>query len=325
MPKHLLVLILMFFASQAWADPVPGSLEVDWNEGAADCEAATQPPLQVHAYAPRTFILRQNPCVDFEANFLYLLVGSERALLIDSGAVSDPERMPLARQVQALLPRRNGEPLPLLVAHTHGHGDHRAGDAQFTASPSVEIVPTGLEAMRAFYGFEEWPEGTARLDLGGRTVEVLPAPGHHPTHVLFYDRRTALLFSGDFLLPGLLLIDDLDAYHESAARIAANFRDRPVAHVLGGHIELDADGQLFPRGSHHHPDERRLQLEKQDLLALPAALEDFNGFYAGYPDFILVKPLNILLALAASAIVLLALIAWGIRRWWRSRRMLRRR
>lgn len=325
MRRHLLVFIVMLTALQAQSAPVSGSLEVDWNEGAADCSTTPQPPLQVHAYAPRTYILRQNPCVHPEANFLYLLIGSERALLIDSGAVSDPERMPLAQQVGALLPRRHGEPLPLLVAHTHGHGDHRAGDAQLAALPAVEVVPAGLEAMLAFYGFEDWPQGSARLELGERTVEVLPAPGHHPAHVLFYDRRTALLFSGDFLLPGLLLVDDTDAYRESAERIAAGFRERPVAHVLGGHIELDADGRLFPRGSHQHPDERRLQLGKQDLLALPTALEDFNGFYAGYPDFILFHTRHLLLAVAALATVLLAVIAWGLWRWRRKRRTRRHR
>src|SRR5438477_10854010 len=32
-----------------------------------------------------------------EANFLYLLVGSQKALLIDTGAVADPAKMPLAQ------------------------------------------------------------------------------------------------------------------------------------------------------------------------------------------------------------------------------------
>src|SRR5436309_6418993 len=68
-------------ATSAWSKPVPGSLDPHWNEGASDCKATPQPPLQVHAYEPQTFILRQNPCADFEANFLYLLIGSDKALL----------------------------------------------------------------------------------------------------------------------------------------------------------------------------------------------------------------------------------------------------
>lgn len=310
----------MAVVTQAWAGPVQGAMDVRWNAGAADCVATPQPPLQVHAYEPQTFILRQSLCADFEANFIYLLVGSERALLIDTGAVADAEQMPLAQTVLDLLPRRDGSTLPLIVAHTHNHLDHRAGDVQFASLPSVEIVPTESEGIVAFFGFDAWPEGVARLDLGGRTVEVLPAPGHHRNHVLFYDDRTALLFSGDFLLPGRLLIDDAGAYRASAARAIGHLGERPVAHVLGGHIELDADGQLFPPGSQHHPDERRLSLEKQDLLALPAAFDDFNGFYAGHENFVLVHPLHTLMALAAVAVAALILAIWGLRRWLRRRR-----
>jgi Metallo-beta-lactamase superfamily len=60
--------------------------------------------------------------------------------------------------------------------------------------------------------------GIAHVDLGGRVVDVIPTPGHNETHVAFYDKRTGILFSGDFLLPGRLLIEDSAAYHKSAQR-----------------------------------------------------------------------------------------------------------
>ncbi|WP_407352793.1 MBL fold metallo-hydrolase [Luteimonas sp. R10] len=315
-----LLAALLAIGPQAAGQAVPGSLDVHWNAGAPDCEAAPQAPLQVHAYEPRTFILRQSPCVHFEANFLYLLIGSERALLIDSGAIADPERMPLAQRVLELLPRRDGAPLPLIVAHSHGHRDHRAGDALFASHGAVEVVAADLEGVKAFFGLDRWPDGVARLDLGDRGVTVLPAPGHHPAQVLFHDERTALLFSGDFLLPGRLLIDDTAAYRASAARAAEFFRDHPVTHVLGGHVELDLDGRLFPHGAQHHPRERPLQLDKQALLALPAALETFNGFHARHDDFVLVHPMHNLAALAAAAVAALALVGWALRRLWRRRR-----
>jgi len=144
----------------AWSQPVPGSLEVHWNEGASDCSATPQEPLQVHQYEPQTFILRQSPCADFEANFIYLLIGSDKALLIDTGAVADPKAMPLAKTILELLPDKDHKKLPLLVAHTHRHLDHRAGDPQFESLPSVQIVPIDLEGVRAFYGFNNWPNGT---------------------------------------------------------------------------------------------------------------------------------------------------------------------
>jgi hypothetical protein len=78
--------IMVYCAVSVWSEPVPGSLPAQWNIGAENCAASPQAPLQVHAYEPQTFILRQNPCADPEANFLYLFIGSQKALLIDTGA-----------------------------------------------------------------------------------------------------------------------------------------------------------------------------------------------------------------------------------------------
>lgn len=295
-------------------------MDVRWNPGAPDCAAVPQAPLQVHAYEPQTFVLRQNPCAHFEANFIYLLVGSDKALLIDTGAVADPGRMPLAETVLALLPKHGGSNFPLVVAHSHGHRDHRMGDAQFAALPSVRVAPAESGGMRSFFGFDAWPSGIARLDLGGRTIHVIPAPGHHAEHLVFYDDRTGLLFTGDFLMPGRLLVDDIAAYRESAARVVDFLGDRPVTHVLGGHIELDAGGDLYPGGSGYHRNERRLELAKEDLLALPSALEGFNGFYARHTHFALSNPVHNLMALVAASIATVAIAAWGLKRMLRRRR-----
>ena len=310
----LTVAAILFTALPALAEPVPGSLPAHWNVGAEDCAASPQPPLQVHAYEPQTFILRQSPCATFEANFIYLLIGSDKALLIDTGAVADPKAMPLAKTILELLPDKDGKKLPLLVAHTHRHLDHRAGDPQFASLPSVQVVPFDLEGVRAFFGFANWPNGIAHLDLGGRTVDVIPTPGHNPTHVAFYDGRTGILFSGDFLLPGRLLIDDAAAYRESALRVIDFLKTRPLTHILGGHIELNAAGRAYRFGSQYHPNEHRLELARADLTALPAALESFNGFYARYPNYILTNPTRNLVALAIIAVAVLIFIVWGARR-----------
>jgi len=309
----------MFFlpATKTSAEPVPGSLDVHWSEGASDCTANPQRPLQVHVYEPQTFILRQSPCANFEANFLYLLIGSDKALLVDTGAVANPAEMPLAKTILELLPNKDGKRLPLLVAHTHRHLDHRGGDPQFASLPSVQIVPIDLEGVRTFFGFTDWPNGIAHLDLGGRTVDVIPTPGHNPTHVAFYDNRTGILFSGDFLMPGRLLIEDAAAYRESALRVVDFLKTRPLSHILGGHIELNAAGHTYPFGSHYHPNEHRLELTREDLTELPAAFGSFNGFYARHSNYVLTNPIHNLVALAIIAIAVLILIVWGLRRLWR--------
>src|SRR5215472_10168316 len=311
---------VLLSALPAFAEPVPGSLPAEWNIGAEDCAASPQPPLKIHKYEPQTFILRQSPCASFEANFIYLLIGSDKALLIDTGAVAEPTAMPLAKTVLDLLPNKDHEKLPLLVAHSHRHLDHRAGDPQFASLPSVQVVPFDLEGVRAFFGFTDWPNGIAHLDLGGRTVDVIPTPGHNQTHVAFYDDRTRILFSGDFLMPGRLLIEDANAYHESALRVVEFLKTRPLTHILGGHIELNAAGRSYRFGSHYHPNEHRLELARADLIALPAAFERFNGFYARYPNYILTNPIRNLVALAIIAVAVLIFIVWGVRRLIRRRR-----
>jgi hydroxyacylglutathione hydrolase len=287
------------------------------DEGAKDCASHHAPPIQVQAYDAHTFILRENPCATFEAPFMYVLIGSTRALLIDDGDVADPHAMPLAQTVLGLLPPN----LPLLVVHTHRHLDHRAGDPQFAGLPRVEVVGFDLDSVKRFYGFTtSWPTGVATLDLGGRIVDVLPTPGHNATHVAFYDRNTALLFTGDFLMPGRLLIDDADADRASARRVAAFIASRPLTYALGGHIELDSAGHTFDFYSQYHPHERALEMTRADVLALPAALDRFNGFYTESGSFIMMDQMRILIAEAAAVLVVLgALVAWVIR-YLRSRR-----
>jgi hypothetical protein len=103
---------VLYCGESAWSEPVPGSLPAQWDIGAENCAASPQAPLQVHAYESQTFILRQNPCADPEANFLYLLVGSQKALLIDTGSVADPNKMPLAQTVLSLCRPRTAYAFP---------------------------------------------------------------------------------------------------------------------------------------------------------------------------------------------------------------------
>lgn len=306
------------------AQPVPGLMQVQWDEGADDCDKSPpRAPIQVHRFNAQTFILRQDLCATGEAPFLYLLVGSSKALLVDTGNVDDPQRMPLADTVMELLPTAGASKMPLLVSHTHRHLDHRAGDPQFANRPGVQVVPAFLEDVRKYFGFRNWPQGTAQLDLGDRIVDVIPTPGHEATHVSFYDRSTGLFLSGDFFLPGRLLVDDIDAYLSSAHRVAEFAKTRPISYVLGGHIEMNRAEELFPWQSSHHPDERDLALTKGDLLSLPEVLQSFNGLYTRHGKWVLVHPKRQLMAVGAAAVLVVAglvlLTVWYFRRRRRAR------
>jgi len=320
-PLPVFALLSVSAASSAWSAPAPGSMDVQWDPGAETCgPAQANPPLQVHRFDAHTFVLRENLCTTWEAPFMYLLVGSKQALLIDTGDVADPKAMPLKETVMGLLPGDTASKMPLIVVHSHGHLDHRSGDPQFENIAGIQRVPADLDHVRNYFGFSSWPNGTAQIDLGERIVDVLPAPGHHPAHLLYYDRNTGILFSGDYLLPGRLLVDDIAAYRSSAQRVADFIKGRPVSYVLAGHIEKNTAGELLPWQSTHHPAEHALQLTKADVLALPAALWEFNGFYTRTGDFVMENPLHILAVIAAAALSVLTALAVLLFRFLRRRR-----
>ena len=86
--------------------------------------------------------------------------------------------------------------------------------------------------------------------------------------------------------------------------------------MLGGHIELDESGKTF-LGTRYHPNERPLQLTKQDLLALPGIVSGFNGFYAKRGVYVLMNQNRILILLGVGAVVLLVAIILILRALWR--------
>ncbi len=187
----------------------------------------------------------------------YLLVGDEKALLVDGGwGIGD-----LAAAVARLTS------LPLTVVNTHGHRDHTSGDYQFSGSVHIHEADVPLlkasydpkargETLRRFPR-ETWPpgfdeqawihaplppyttfSGPLRFDLGGRTVDVIETPGHTPGSVCVYDRKERLLLSGDNILARdtLLMLPDslpLTTYLGSVGQLTA-IADK-IDHIYPAH------------------------------------------------------------------------------------------
>jgi uncharacterized membrane protein YdfJ with MMPL/SSD domain len=102
--------------------------------------------------------------------------------------------------------------------------------------------------------------------------------------------------------------------------VAVFLKDQPVSFVLGGHVEKNRSGELLAWQSTYHPDEHALQLTKDDLAALPAALRKFNGFYTETGSFVIENPLRILIAAAVAALLILVVLGFLIFRFIRRRR-----
>jgi hydroxyacylglutathione hydrolase len=264
-----------------------GDLNVTWIHGSPECVGSTgHPPIQVHRFDGDTYILRQGKCSDpprsFEAPFMYLLIGTTGALLLDAGASSSPAIFPLAKTVGDLLGSHataaGGRAVPLIVAHSHGHLDHLAGNAQFHGRPDTTIVAEGVAGVKAFFALSRWPEGSAAFDLGDRVLDILAIPGHEEDHIAVFDRRTGLLLTGDTVYPGLLVVYDWPEYRRSIARLRAFSNTHTVAFLLGAHIEMtNQPGRWFGLDTAYQPDEHVLQLEPRHLIELDNALQTIGG------------------------------------------------
>ena len=147
-----------------------------------------------------------------------LLVGDDRALLIDTGyGIGD-----LPGAVAALTDK------PLTIANTHGHVDHACGNCLF--DQEILIHPRDMALLAEHTGPETrrgalagmlrpdaaLPEGFdvdayaaggggrtapveegAMIDLGGKTIEVVELPGHTAGSIGFIWREERVLFCGD--------------------------------------------------------------------------------------------------------------------------------
>ncbi len=258
----------------------PGTLPERWMSQQAKCMEI--PEWQVQEYNPDFYILRQSPCTDYEKPFVFLFFGGEKALLVDTGSRNGNLAPALERTVKNWLQRNGRTSIPLVVVHTHEHEDHTWGDKGIAAmndpAMPVTLVPAELEATKKLYGIAKWPEEIGKIDLGNRVIDVIPIPGHSLVSVALYDRRTGVVLSSDSLYPGRLYVRDFAAFQASTERLIRFTEGKPVAHMLGNHIEETSTPFLdYPVGTMYQPQEHELALSRGSLLELEDALVSMHG------------------------------------------------
>lgn len=159
--------------------------------------------------------------------YLYLLAGTERAVLLDTGYGT----LPLDELTASLTP------LPVTVLCTHGHYDHIGGNGFFShvrmhRADRELYLQQQLEARRLVPNLcapeapaePDWFDGALTLDLGNRTLEVFPTPGHTRGCVSVLDVERRQLFTGDTCCKGVVLLNfdhsaGLPTYRRSVASI----------------------------------------------------------------------------------------------------------
>ena len=257
-----------------------GVLPHTWRTGGPKCMEA--PDWQVHEYNADFYIMRESGCTHYEKPFLYLIFGGERALLLDTGAGKVDTRAAVMQVMANWMKRRNRATMPLLVLHSHGHGDHIAGDPQFRGPPGVELIEGKRQALIDAFQLKDWPNQAGTVDLGGgRLLDLIPLPGHQEAAIALYDRKTGVLLTGDTVYPGRLYISDWKTFEASIERLVRFTAAHPVTHILGCHIEQSRSPFLdYPIGSMYQPDEHSLAMGRAELLELNEALKKQNGIAA---------------------------------------------
>jgi len=251
----------------------------NWIHGSENCEDNMDPPIQVVQYNSHTWILRQNKCTNYEAPFMYLFFGNDKALLMDTGATEEDDIFPLYETVKEIIndwSEKNGE-VELIVAHTHKHGDHYAGDGQFKGKPNTTVIGHEVEHVQDFFKIKNWPQEIVDYDLGNRMMKIIPIPGHQESSIAVYDTSTKILLTGDTFYPGRLYIKDWNAFRVSIERLVKFTDSNEVSTLLGNHIEMtQTAGVDYPMGTNYQPKEHQLPLSVLTLKELSSALTNLG-------------------------------------------------
>ncbi len=226
----------------------------------------SDPWFEVYQVVTRVFAIYEPH--QAEETISYLIVGAKQALLFDTGmGISDLHKV--VAQLTAL---------PIIVLNSHTHNDHvgdnwqfktvygmdtdftRANargsrqDAQDELGPGMICgeLPKGFDSKS--YATRPWKisrflHNHDRIDLGGRTLEVLSTPGHTPDAICLLDHAHGLLFTGDTYYPAPIWLyrpeTNLDEYVASVKRLAALAPRLKL--VLGQHNVPFAQPSVLPR------------------------------------------------------------------------------
>jgi glyoxylase-like metal-dependent hydrolase (beta-lactamase superfamily II) len=189
-----------------------------------------------------------------QGSTMYLLEGSERALLIDT-AQNTPEAMgqnDLKTVVRYLLGHNNdgtvrSPSLDFVVAITHGHSDHTGKNSQMSDRtvyyPDLDWrdnEPANYVPIREGGGPTTHGSGTAvgEIALGDRTIRAIAIYGHTPGSTGYLDVANNLIATGDAIGSGYVWMHFglISQYAESVRHLQSVLRPMDNPAVLPAHF-----------------------------------------------------------------------------------------
>ena len=228
----------------------------------------------------------------WEETHCFLLCGTEKAILIDTGlGVANIEKVVA-----------NLTTLPVMVVTTHVHWDHIGGHKYFDniAVHKAEQewlsnqFPIPLQVVKQNFVCRpcDFPkdfviddyqiykgipnivfEDGQFFDLGNRQLTVIHTPGHSPGHCCFYEADRQYLYSGDLIYKGCL-----DAFYPTTNpqqffRSVKKIKNLKIERVLPAHHQLSIPVYLIER-----IEKAFCELEKQGNLEQGKGIFDFGDF-----------------------------------------------
>jgi len=197
------------------------------------------------------------------------IVGARPSLVIDPGP-DDPEHV---REVH-----RESEPVGAILL-THHHPDHAPGAALLadrSGAPVLAYRPMANERKLA---------GGAIVPGGDAILRAVHTPGHTPDHLVFFERESGALFTGDAVLgQGTSMIDppegDMAAYMRSLS-IMLSLAPRVIFPGHGPAV-WSAVEKLREYVDHRKDREKQVLAELEEG---PRTAEELvPGIYSDYPQ-----------------------------------------
>jgi len=183
---------------------------------------------------------------NYEEVISYLILGSEKALLFDTGNGFD-SISPVIKELTEL---------PVTVINSHTHYDHIGGNYEFDnilafdtdytlkwaengwshelvknevspdafCSKKLPKFDTSSYCIKPFT-ISKFIQDGHKINLGKRIIEVISVPGHTPDAMALLDRENGYLWTGDTYYEASIWLffdgTDLNAYKQSIEKLAA--------------------------------------------------------------------------------------------------------
>ena len=226
----------------------------------------------------------------------YLLIGEEKAALIDTGLGID--------NIKRITDQLTN--LPIIVLTTHVHWDHIGSHGEFKniyvhkdeedwlvngikklpieqirkdVSRDITIPTPETFNPETYKPFQGNPTGLLNdgdeIDIGNRKLTIYHTPGHSPGHISILDNSRGYLFTGD------LLYDETPVYAffpttnpvdlvQSLEKIA----DIPnVTKIYGGHNTIGLDAKILEEVKNAVE-----ELNAKDAVKFGTGIHKFKGF-----------------------------------------------